>query len=233
MHAPSPATIAVRAVVIIGVIIALLFGFGFIKKKQRLGDLVRESRTLASDSSFFQQFYQDDARKTLVRAIGLIAAANELGMPPDIFIDRTLGFEAEFFDSGREREESPRQLLVRRTLAANYDHFLKLGYQADFRTLADMREGVLPPIMAGPSAGKTPVITTIIDPALAPGLEKVVANYQIRPPLAEGENSGPDEVETAVAKQLANDLAHAGVIEPAARDRIQQELSKPAAADTR
>lgn len=225
MQAPDPATIIKRAILVIALLVALLYGFGFIKKRQRLNALVSESQTLATDSSFFHQFYQDDARKTLIRAIGLIAAANELGMTPATFIDRTLGFEKEFLTSTVERDEDPRQILIRKTLASNYDNFRKLGYTADFHTLAEMREGKLPAIPSGPMTGRMAVVEPIIDPALSPGLEKVVANLQIRPPAEDGEQRS--DVEIATAKQLVDELTYAGIIEATARDRIIGEITSP------
>jgi len=225
MQAPAPAIIIKRALLVIALLVALLYGFGFIKKKQRVSELVNESQTLATDSSFFHQFYPEDARKTLIRAIGLIAAANELGMTPGTFIDRTLGIEKEFLSSTLERDEDPRQILIRKTLASNYDNFRKLGYTADFHTLAEMREGKLPAIPSGPMAGRMAEVGTIIDPALSPGLEKVVANLRIRPPGEEG--TPPNDVEIAAAKQLAEELTYAGIIETTSRDRIIRQIALP------
>lgn len=230
MNAPNPATIITRAVLILGVIIALLYGSGYLKKKQRINALVKESQALASDSSFFHQFYPEDSRKTLVRAIGLIAEANEFGIPPNAFIDRTLGIEKPFFNNDREKEEEPRQKLIRRTLASNYDNFRKLGYDANPQTLAAMREGKLPTIPSGPMANSKAEVGTIIDPALSPGLEKIVANLQIRPPSEE--KARPSDVEIAAAKRLANDLAISGVIESTVRDRLIRDLSVPEPEDT-
>lgn len=226
MNLPSPATLVTRFALILGLIIALLYGYGYLKKKQRISALVTEAQTLATDSSFFHQFYPEDSRKTLVRSIGLIAAANELGMPPSSFIDRILGLEKSVFDSDEETEIDPRQKLIRRTLASNYDNFRKLGYVANPQTLADLREGRLPAIPSGPMARSKAEVGTIIDPALSPGLEKIVANLQIRPPREE--NAPPSDVEIAAAKRLANDLAGAGVIESAVRDRLIRDLTPPA-----
>jgi hypothetical protein len=223
MQAPAPATIVKRAILVIALLVSILYGFGFIKKKQRLNALITESQTLATDSSFFHQFYQEDARKTLVRAVGLIAAANELGMTPATFIDRTLGYEKEFLTSTVDRDEDPRQILIRKTLASNYDNFRKLGYTADFHTLAQMSEGKLPAIPSGPMAGSMAVVVPIIDPALLPGLEKVVANLQIRPPAEDGEQRS--DVEIAASKKLVEELTYAGIIETKARDRIIGEIT--------
>jgi len=223
MQLPDPASIVKRAILVIVLLVALLYGFGFIKKKQRINALVTESQILATDSSFFHQFYPEDARKTLISAIGLIAAANELGMTPATFIDRTLGYEKEFLSSTVNRDETPRQQLIRKTLASNYDNFRKMGYTADFHTLTEMREGRMPAIPSGPMAGRMADVGTIIDPALSPGLDKVVANLRIRPPSED--ETQPSDVEIAAAKQLAEELTNAGVIETTARDRIFKEIT--------
>lgn len=224
--APHPITILTRAILILGVLVGGLLLFSAIKKKQKINALIQESQTLASDSSFFQQFYQEDTQKTLVRAIGLIAEANELGMPPTTFIDRTLGIDPGLFDEKPERDqEDPRQQLIRHTLSANYDNFRKLGYKADFQTIREMREGKLPAIPDGPSAGRTAEVAPIIDPAHSPGLEKVVANLQIRPPR--DADKALDEIEIAAARRLANELANAGIIESQVANRLVKKISAP------
>ena len=66
-------------------------------------------------------------------------------------------------------------------------------------------------------------VRTIIDAALSPGLDRVVANLEIRPPRKPG--SAMNDVEIAAAKQLAKVLSDAGVIETAAADRIIESLT--------
>ena len=90
-----------------------------------------------------------------------------------------------------------------------------------------MKEGGLPAIPGGPEAGQKPEIATLIDPAVSPGIDKVIANLEIRPPHAE--SSIPSDVEIAAAKQLARDLADAKVIEEPVRDRIIGKLAPPPA----
>jgi hypothetical protein len=76
-------------------------------------------------------------------------------------------------------------------------------------------------------AGKKPVIANLIDPAVSPGIDKVIANLEIRPPQAE--SRVPSDIEIAAAKQLARDLADAKIIEEPVRDRIIEKLSSPSA----
>jgi hypothetical protein len=227
MQAPSPRYILTRAAFVIALLVALLFAYGFIKKRQRLAAITAGLQSLTSDSSFFQQFYAEDARKSLVRAIGLIAEANQLGMPPDKAIDRGLGIKPKFFENDAAENEAPvREKIIRNCLRGNYENFLKLGYSADFHTLDAMRRGELPPIPAGPHSGRKPEIANLIQPALSPGMEKVVANLEIRPPAEDGGKA--TDIGIAAAKQLARDLADAWIIEESVRERILEGLSKPA-----
>ncbi|MEO7098555.1 MAG: hypothetical protein ABI162_04280, partial [Luteolibacter sp.] len=89
-----------------------------------------------------------------------------------------------------------------------------------------MKAGELPPIPSGPEAGNHPEIGTLIDPSLSPGMERVIANLEIRPARTTTKAS---DVEIAAAKELARDLSDAKIIEESARDRILQKLSQSSA----
>jgi hypothetical protein len=224
METPSPSYILTRAVFFITLLVAVVCGYSFVKKKQRQAAITAELESITSDSSFFQQFYAEDARKLLVRAIGLIAEANALGIPPDDTITRGMGIKPEFFANDAKHEEPPtREKIIRTCLRANYENFLKLGYLADFHTLEAMKKGELPPIPAGPQYGQKPVIANLISSAISPGMEKVIANLQLRPP--QPDTQAPSAIEIAAAKQLANDLSEARLIEEPVRDRILEGLS--------
>lgn len=225
MEAPSPRYILTRAAFIIAAMVAVLFVWGFIKKKQRQSAITAELQSITSDSSFFQQFYPEAARKSLVRAIGLIAEANTLGLTPDTAIDRGLGIKEKFFENELEEYDIPvREKIIRTSLRSNYENFLKLGFKPDFQTISAMKEGELPAIPSGPQAGRKPEIANLIDPAISPGMEKVIANLEIRPPNPD--NHKPTVIEIASAKQLARDLSDARIIEESVRDRILEGLSK-------
>jgi hypothetical protein len=229
MEALNPRYILTRAIFLIAALVAVLYGVSYVKKFQRRAAIVTELTSIASDGSFFQQFYAEEAGKSLVRAVGLIAEANTLGVPPDKAINQALGIKTKYFTTDEDRDEPPpRQTIVRNRLSANYQNFLKLGYKPDFHTLGAMREGRLPPIPDGPESGKSPVVATLIDAEISPGIEKVVANLEIRPPSSEGKPLS--DIETAAAKQLARDLADAKVIEEPVRDRILAKLSEGAKA---
>ncbi|MEO5715058.1 MAG: hypothetical protein ABIT37_16385 [Luteolibacter sp.] len=227
MEAPSPRYILTRAVFLIAAVVVVLYGVSFIKRKQRQSAIVAELKSIASDSSFFQQFYAADAQKSLVKAIALMAEANQLGLSPDKSIDGGLGIERKYFTTDEEmKEPSAHDKIIRSSLRSNYENFGKLGYTADFHTLQGMKTGELPAIPSGPQSGQKPEIGTIIDPALSPGMERVIANLELRP--ARPENAKPSDVEVAAAKQLARDLYEAGIIEESARDRILEKLSPDA-----
>jgi hypothetical protein len=224
METPSPSDIIYRAVFWLILLVAIVCGYSFIKKKQRQSAIIVELESITSDSSFFQQFYPEDARKTLIRAIGLIAEANSLGLTPDTTISRGMGIKTELFASTANREEPPvREKIIRACLRSNYENFVKLGYKADIRTLDTMKNGALPVIPVGPQSGRNPVIANLISATLSPGMEKVIANLELRPPQAD--QTPPTAIEIAAAKQLACALSEARFIEEPVRDHILESLS--------
>ena len=224
MQAPSPQTILVRAAYVLILLVIVLTGYKVLKKRQRETAIITELESITSDNSFFQQFYPEDARKALVRAIGLIAEASSLGVTPEAAISRGMGIKPRMFPDEARREELPmREQIIRTCLRNNYVNFLKLGFKPDFYTLAAMRKGELPAIPAGPGSGSRPVIAYLIDPSLSPGIDKVVANLEIRPPLAD--EAPPSDVQIAAAKQLARNLADARVIDDKVCERILEGLS--------
>ena len=226
METPSPRYIITRAASVIALLVAVLFGLGLVKKHQRKTAIYAELQSITSDSSFFQQFYAEDARKSLARAIGLIAEAKTLGVEPAAAIDRGMGINPKFFENDAERDDPPlREQIIRSCLRSNYENFIKLGYTPDFHTLGALKDGELPPIPSGPQSGRRPEIHNLIPPAISPGMEKVLANLEIRPPQEEPHPA--TDIETAAAKKLARDLASARIIEDPVCDRIIEGLSKP------
>ena len=225
MEIPSIRYILTRIIYLILLLVAAKYAFVFYKSESRKRAIVSELRTITTDSSFFHQFYVEDARRNLVRAMGLILEADSLGMGPDKAIDRVLGIKEEFFESYEaKREPSAREKIIRNSLRGNHDNLLKLGYTNDIRTFSELRKGELSPIPYGTQQGRKPQISYLIPPSLSPGLEKVIANLVIRPP--QDEPRMPSDIEIAAAKHLANDLSYAGVIEDTVRNRIINGLSK-------
>ncbi len=104
MEAPSPRYILTRAAFLIALLVAVLYGYSFVKKKQRQSAIIAELQSITSDSSFFQQFYAEDARKSLVRAIGLIAEANTLGIRRTTAINRGMGIKPQLFENDAKRD---------------------------------------------------------------------------------------------------------------------------------
>jgi hypothetical protein len=226
MDAPSPRYIITRAAFLIGLLIVCLIGLKHFKKYQRKNAIFSDLQSITSDSSFFRQFSAEDAHKSLVRAIGLIAEADTLGVEPEVAINRGMGIEEKMFDADADRDDPPiREKIIRDCLRSNYENFIKLGYTADFQTLAALKDGEFPPISSGPQSGKKPEIANLIPPEISPGMEKVIANFEIRPPQTETRK--PTDIELASAKNLANELASARIIENDARDRIIKGLSPP------
>jgi hypothetical protein len=226
METPSPSYVITRALFLIALLVAILYGYGAIKKHQRKNAIYTDLQSITSDSSFFQQFYAEDARKSLCRAIGLIAEAGLLGTDPDETINRGLGIEPKFFDTDADHDEPPaREEIIRACLRNNYDNFLKLGYTADFHTLEALKNGELPPIPSGPHSGSKPVIANLISPEFSPGMDKVIANLEIRPP--QDDDHKPTDIELAAARELARKLSYAGIIETPAMDRILKSLETP------
>ena len=224
MEAPSPSYIITRAAFLIIVLVAILYGMRFVKKWQRQSAIVAELKSITSDSSFYQQFYAEDARKSLVRAIGLIAEANALGLLPETTIARSQGIEKKYFNSDSDSDQPVAKVrIVTTSLRTNYENFLRLGYAVNVPTLNEMKSGKLPPIPSGPGSGKKPIIATLIDASISPGLEKVIANLEIRPPQSEG--LPPTDIEIAAAKRLASELAEAGIIEDTVRKKITESLT--------
>ena len=173
------------------------------------------------DSVDYHQFYAADANRTLLRAMHLIHQAEQRGQDPSEFLNKVLGVPG---DSWFERSENVRSLpsrtesLADETLRANYEHCRKLGLLDNADALDDLADGELPVICTGPATGQRVVISTVIDPELSPGIEKVLANLEITPPKEPSLNLG--DVEIAAARRLARDLQNAGVIEQQALKRI-------------
>lgn len=221
----GPRYIVTRSIFLIALLAAGLSAWSYFKKNQRRDDLVRQLRTITTDPSFFRQFDAEEARKSLVRGVGLIAEATLLGLPADEVVNRAMGTEKDWLDAGdTTTEDLPlRERLIRDCLRVNYENFIKIGYSADAGTLDEARQGRLPPIPIGPHAGAKAEIQTLIRPDLSPGIDRVLPNLEIRPPTAKTDGR-PSDIETAAARKLARDLADAAVIEEAARDRILQGL---------
>lgn len=216
--------ILTRAIVVLLVAVGCVYGNNLYRKNERKKAIDAELKSICSESSYFRQFYEDAAKKSLVKALALLAEAENIGQPVDDTINRALGIQKKLLTTDADREPPPpSKEITHRTLLANYQNFLKLGYQPDYQTLSQMKNGELPRIPTGPEEGKTAEIVPLIPAKLSPGIEKVIANLELRPP---GKLERPmTDLEIAAAKQMASDLAGAGFIEATVRDRITAEIA--------
>lgn len=213
-----------RAVGVLALLVALVYGLGVFKKHQRKSALIADLQIICGESSYFRQFSAEDAHKTLVRAIGLIAEGDSIGMSPDDTILAGIGMKGEWFEEkATEDDTPPAKQIIQKSLRANYDNFMKLGFKTDFHTIKTMKNGEIPPISSGELAGRKPIIRTLIPPAASPGLEKVIANLELAPP--DSADKPLTDIQLAAAKLLARDLYSARLIEEPVRNKIIEYLT--------
>lgn len=208
--------------------IALLVGGMFAMKQYRIhqekGELVSLVRELSSEASFYRQFDREGAEGVLLKAVAAVEDARELGLPLDQLLDRVYERKPSDNHDYRSNDHYPiDEQLVRRTLDHAYRAANDLGL-LESRHLKELRDGYMP----RPDGGR-PVILPLIDPEVSPGLEKVVANLEIRPPGSDEEGRELDAVEIAAARELARDLADADVIEDSVAERILEHYKTPKA----
>jgi len=221
MHTPSTSDILRYAILLIIILIIGLFTMSLLRKRREHKALVDDMRSVISESSYYQQFYAADARRTLLRAMHLLHQAEQGGQNPSNFLNEVLGVsDGSWLDrtDSEGRPASRAANLAEETLLTNYEHCRKLGLLDDNDALKDIAKGELPEISTGPASGERAEITTVIDPNLSPGIEKVVANLTIGPPRDKAQALG--DVEIAAARRLARDLEHAGIIDSSALNRI-------------
>lgn len=208
-------------------LVILVVGMKLWGKQKTEKRIVRELRVLANPTSSFEQIYPRDAEEALFKTLGqLHLAESKLEMDPGQTLEQVFrgkGDGALFpqLDPGNDRYSDPRETLIREGLLRNYQHARTLGLFESPENLRLLREGDVPEIMAGPDEGKTVVIRYIIDPEVAPGVEKLIPNMIIAPPLRKQEEGAPPtDFEIKQAKSLAGLLARSGLIENEAEDRI-------------
>lgn len=203
-------------------ILLFLFVFGskHYKKFARKEALVNEMRTTVTDASLYRALSPKDAQATLLKGVALIDEAKSLGLEPAAFFNKV--FERESDQAGKitdEFSESPvREKLARETLIRAYQHAGQFSLLGSPEHRAKLAKGELPDV------SPKPVIACIIDPAISPGMEKIVPNLELRP--ATTSTAAPTDLEVAAAKTLASDLASASVIEYEAEKRIKDHYVK-------
>jgi hypothetical protein len=212
----DPRVAAILKWALLGVI--ALFGFTQISKyrktSSRKESLAAEMRTLVSEASFYRAVGEEDARATFLRGIAVLNDAKSLGLEPGDFFDLVFKAEEKEKDGGlAEFEDYPsREKLARETMTRGYQHATQLGLLAGPDEIEKLKEGKLPDV--SPKAQ----IIRVIDPAVSPGLEKVVPNLELR--RADAAEAPPTDVEIAAARNLAADLYGAQIIDREAEQRI-------------
>jgi hypothetical protein len=189
------------------------------KRYHRKEALATEMRTLVSDPSFYRSPTVENAHAVLLRGISVIDKAKAVGLEPSAFFDKVFRRDKPKKVINDEFEEYPaREKLARDTMLRAYQHAEQLGLLARPEYREVLAKGRIPDVVP------TPKLACIIDPALSPGMEKIVPNLELRLPSAAA--SGPSDLEIAAAKSLASDLYSARVIEHDAESRISDHYDK-------
>ena len=228
------------AVIAILVFILLLFGMKMWGKQKAEKEITRELQSLASTTSSFGQFYEADAKKSLFLSISrLHRAEKSLGITPRKLLNKVFnakkktGGVSDDSDRSTRRRVDPGESLIRTALLRNYENSKRLGLFDSSLSIEALARGEAPQIQTGPAAGKIVRIGFIIDPKVSPGIEKIIPNLIIGPPVPL--DQVPTEFEIARAKRLASSLYNANLLEIKARDRIVEYYEKiatpPAPAD--
>lgn len=211
---PRLADILRHAVVVIILLVLALIGFKQYQRHAEKRRLVAEMRTDISDASFYRSLSAEEARRTFLRSIARIDRAARLGLEPPVFFDRVFDRKERNKIAISEDSGYPtREKLVRTSLQRAHQHARQLGLLDREEYLQDLEQGEIPPVEP------KPVIGALIDPALSPGLEKVVPNFELRP-APKGPDYKPTDLEIAAARELIRDLADANLIEDAAAKRL-------------
>lgn len=202
---------------------AFIYGSKHYKKFARKEALVQEMRVAISDASFYRSLEPKDAHATFLKAIAMVDEANTLGMVPTAYFDLVFKRDDDLKTQlGDDYEDYPaRERLVRETLLRGYQHALQFSLLDEPGKRALLARGELP------EGDPEPMIANIIDPAVSPGMEKIVPNLELRPAKAAG--AAPTDLEVAAAKELASELSAANVIEYEAEKRIVDHYLKNAA----
>jgi len=221
----NASTIVIRVVTGVVILIICLKLMAMWNQKRAEDALFGEMRVLTTEASYFRQFDSQEATTTLLRLMALMWRAELQGIPAERIIDRIFQTERGMFDGDRRPTIPTSQRLIRDNLQFNRDALRKLGYPPDRDIFESLENGRLPTIPDGIFARQQPIVHRVIDPALSPGLDTVIANFEIRPP---GEIDRFDDVNLARARQLVRQLRDAGIIDADAAERLAKSLEPPA-----
>ena len=206
-------------------LVALILG-GFIMKHVKLSKkterLASEMRTLASDTGFYRAPTVEAAQAALFKGIAMIHDAKALELEPSAYFDVVFRHEKkDKVGLDDEFEQPAREKLVRDTLLRAYQQAESFGFFDSPEHLEQLRAGKMPEVTP------KPVVAPIIDPALSPGMEKIVPNLELRT-ASKAVGGPPTDLEVAAAKNLSADLYSARVIDSDADNRIGKHYTKRA-----
>lgn len=204
-----------RHVFILAVLAAIgIFGYKQYKKYDAKKQLVETFRAEISDANFFHALRESDAKATLLRAVAHMKKAQQMGLEPPAFLDLALG-DGKKSNGLTETTEtmSSREKMIRGTVTSAFEHSRQLGLLDDPANIASLLAGDMPAVVP------PPVFEHVVDPALSPGLEKIVANLTIEPELR-APGAVPTDIEVAAFRQLIYDLTDANIIDRTAQKRI-------------
>jgi len=169
-------------------------------------------------------FGSDNSTRQIVEVARAFEEANSLGMEPSQYFDLVFKREKGKDEASDEFEDFPaREKLARETLLRAHQRAVQLKLIETPEALQELTQGNMPDI------APKPVIAFIIDPAISPGLEKVVPNFDILP--GDLKKEAPTDLEIAVARNLAGDLYSAQIIDRDAEKRITAHFRPPASKD--
>ena len=229
--------IVTGAIVVAVAIVGLKAWNNYKLEKQIVSDL----RDLAHPTTSFEAAYDEDAISSLFKSMALLyRTRTELKKEPseilrEVFHGSDDGALFGSMNSGSNASSDPQAAIIGKSLLRNYQHCRTLGIFSNSENLRHLAEGKTPIITTGPDANTKAAIRFIINPAVSPGIEKIIPNMIISPP-AEEEVDKPTDIQISRAKELVRALYDARVIERDTGDRLNQyyesfnAASEPAAA---
>lgn len=198
-------------------LLAFVYGSKYHKREGRKDAIVAELRTLVSEASFYRAISDKEARTTYLRGIALLSEAKRLGLEPAEVFNRVFEQKDGKSEDNDEFDNYPsREKLARETLTRAFQHAGQLGLLAGPEEVAALSRGELP--QTSPKSA----IICVIDPAISPGLEKVVPNFELRP--FDNKNAAPSDTDIAAARNLATDLASSQIIDRETETKIHQHF---------
>lgn len=223
--------------------VVLVVGLKVWSKQKNERRIIRELRSHLNPTAQFEQLYTADAEKTLFRSLATLhEGVTTLETDPGELLNEVFhgkGEAALFANPDPTRDRSyvdPRETLIRESLLRNYQRCSNLGVFESTDNAGRLADGEAPEIRSGPATGRKAAVARIIDPALSPGVEKLVPNMVLGEPGQPKSTTRPSDLAIKQAKSLASLLYRANLIEDAAEQRLLDHydaLTAPAEAPKR